>query len=134
MASVFTKICNREIPAHIVAETNTAIAFFDVNPIAKGHLLVVPKKEVDVLYHLDEDTYTHVWSLAKKLASAMEKVFPCKRVGIAVIGLEVPHAHIHLVPISTLGDLDFGKERLNFSPEEYKEMTVQLQNTLNNEY
>jgi histidine triad (HIT) family protein len=118
MASIFTKIINREVPGYIVAEDDLAIAFLDVFPLAKGHVLVVPKKEVDNLFDLDDATYTHLLFFAKKVANAMGAILPCKRIGVAVIGLEVPHAHIHLVPINTVSDIDFSRPKLTFPSEE----------------
>lgn len=129
MSSIFTKIIQREIPAHIIEENEHAIAFLDVSPVAKGHTLVVPKKEVDVLYHLEDEAYQALWAFAKKIAKKIENALPCKRVGIAVIGLEVPHAHIHLIPILELGDMDFKKERMQFSNEEFAQIAENIKNT-----
>lgn len=110
MASIFTKIINREIPGYIVAEDDSIIAFLDVNPVAKGHTLVVPKKEVDYIFDLDEDLYTSLHLFAKKVALAIKKVVPCKKVGIAVVGLEVPHTHIHLIPLNSMADFNFANK------------------------
>src|SRR5690606_8886966 len=107
MGSIFTKIINREIPGHIVAENERFIAFLDVNPLVKGHCLVVPKKEVDYIFDLDEETLSSLHVFAKKIAVALKKAIPCKRIGMAVIGLEVPHVHIHLVPLNTMNDINF---------------------------
>lgn len=118
MSSIFTKIVQREIPGHIVAENANCAAFLDVNPLAKGHTLVVPKKEVDKLFDLDDPAYQELTLFAKRVAEGIEAVIPCDRVGVAVLGLEVPHAHIHLVPIRHEGDLDFSKPRVKLSDEE----------------
>lgn len=119
MASIFSKIISGEIPCHKVAETNEAIAFLDIRPLKRGHTLVVPKQEVDKIFDLPKDTYDAVMDLAYKVGGAIEKAIPCKRVGVAVLGLEVPHAHVHLIPIDTEKDLNFGNERLSFSDEEW---------------
>jgi len=120
MASIFTKIINREIPGHIVAENEHAIAFLDINPLNEGHTLVVPKKEVDKLFDLDEDTYLRLQAFTHQVAKAIEKAIPCLRVGVAVIGLEVPHAHIHLIPLHSLHDIDFSRPKLKLSQEEFE--------------
>ena len=130
MASIFTKIINREIPAYIVAETDQAIAFLDVFPLRKGHLLVVPKKEVDKFYDLPEEDYIAVMKLAKKIALVMEKAFDCKRIGQAIIGLEVPHTHIHLVPINEMNDLNFNQEKLKLSAQEMEEIQQKISSLL----
>ena len=126
MASIFTKIINREIPAYIIDETDEFIAFLDVFPLAKGHTLVIPKKEVDYLFDLDETTYQRLWNFAKKVAVKVGNAVPCSRIGIAVIGLEVPHAHIHLVPINNVSDIDFSRPKLHFSKEEF----IDIQNKI----
>jgi len=118
MASIFTKIVNREIPAHIVAETSEFLAFLDINPLATGHTLVIPKKEVDYLFDLDDETYTGLQIFAKIVAKGIEKVIQCQRIGVTVIGLEVPHAHIHLIPINGVNDMNFSKPKLKMSKEE----------------
>jgi len=120
MASIFTKIINREIPWHIVAENEHAIAFLDINPLNEGHTLVVPKKEVDKLFDLDEDTYLRLQAFTHQVAKAIEKAIPCLRVGVAVIGLEVPHAHIHLIPLHSLHDIDFSRPKLKLSQGEFE--------------
>lgn len=120
MASIFTRIINREIPGYIVAENEDAIAFLDINPLNEGHTLVVPKKEVDKLFDLDEDTYLKLQAFTHKVAQAIEKAIPCLRVGVAVIGLEVPHAHIHLIPLHGMHDIDFGRPKLKLSQEEFE--------------
>lgn len=118
MASIFTRIINREIPGHIVAEDDQFIAFLDIMPLVSGHVLVVPKKEVDYIFDLDDTTLAGLHVFAKKVAVAIKKAIPCKRIGVAVIGLEVPHAHIHLVPMNTMGDINFTKPKLKPSNEE----------------
>ena len=118
MPSIFTKIINREIPGHIIAEDERFIAFLDIMPLVMGHVLVVPKQEVDYIFDLDDDTLAGLYVFAKKIAVAQKKVIACKRVGIAVIGLEVPHAHVHLVPMNTTGDINFTRPKLTPSPAE----------------
>lgn len=112
MPSIFTRIINREIPGYIVAENDEAIAFLDINPLNEGHTLVVPKVEVDKLFDLDEDTYLKLQAFTHQVAKAIEKAVPCLRVGVAVVGLEVPHAHIHLIPLHGMHDIDFGRPKL----------------------
>lgn len=118
MSSIFSKIIQREIPGHFVAENEKCCAFLDVNPLARGHTLVVPKKEVDRFFDLDDALYQEVTLFAKRVAEGIEKAIPCDRVGVAVLGLEVPHAHIHLVPINNEGDLNFSNPRVELSTEE----------------
>ncbi|MBD0830972.1 HIT family protein [Aestuariibaculum sediminum] len=110
MASIFTKIVNGEIPCYKIAETDEFLAFLDVNPNSSGHTLCIPKKEVDKIFDLDEATYTGLMQFSRKVAIAIEKAIPCKRVGISVIGLEVPHVHVHLIPLSTMEDARFIKK------------------------
>lgn len=118
MASIFTRIVQGEIPSHKIAETEDYLAFLDINPLAEGHTLVIPKKEVDNLFDLDESTYVGVQLFAKIVAEAIGKAIDCKRVGVSVVGLEVPHAHIHLIPINGIGDMNFESEKLKQSPEQ----------------
>ena len=121
MATIFTRIAQGEIPSWKVAESEDFYAFLDISPLAKGHTLVIPKKvEDDYIFHLDEETYAGLWAFARKVAVALKAAVPCKRVGVAVLGMEVPHTHIHLVPLQTEGDLDFRKERPVVTPEEQK--------------
>lgn len=126
MPSIFTRIINREIPGYIVAENDDAIAFLDINPLNEGHTLVVPKKEVDKLFDLDEDTYLKLQAFTYKVAQAIEKAIPCLRVGVAVVGLEVPHAHIHLIPLHGMHDIDFGRPKLKLTPEEFEEIRLRI--------
>ncbi len=118
MATLFTKIINREIPGHIVAEDDQFIAFLDIVPLVAGHTLVVPKKEIDYIFDHDDATLGAMMVFAKKVAVAIKKAIPCKRVGVAVIGLEVPHTHVHLVPMNSMGDINFTKPKLKPSSEE----------------
>ncbi len=118
MATLFTRIVNGEIPCHKVAETEKFLAFLDIHPLAMGHVLVIPKAEVDYLFDLDDETFIGLNLFAKYVAVALKQAIPCKRVGVAVIGLEVPHAHIHLVPLNEMGDINFSKEKLNPTQEE----------------
>lgn len=130
MGSIFTKIINREIPGHIVAEDDNYIAFLDINPLVKGHCLVVPKKEVDYIFDLDDKTLTELNLFAKKVAKAIKSAISCKRVGVAVIGLEVPHTHIHLVPLNTMDDINFSRPKLNPSQEELAETCEKIKAAL----
>ena len=118
MASLFTKIINREIPGHIVAEDDQFIAFLDIMPLVSGHTLVVPKKEIDYIFDHDDKTLSEMMVFAKQVAKAIKKTIPCKRVGIAVIGLEVPHTHIHLVPMNSMDDINFTRPKLRPTQEE----------------
>ena len=119
MATIFTKIAQGEIPSWKVAESEDFYAFLDIAPLAKGHTLVIPKHvEDDYIFHLDEKTYEGLWAFARKVAQAMKVAVPCRRIGVAVLGMEVPHTHIHLVPLQTEADLDFRKEKLKLSAEE----------------
>ena len=126
MASIFTKIINREIPAYIVAEDDKHIAFLDIFPNAKGHTLAIPKKEVDKIFDLSEEDYLDLMRFARRVAKAQEKAFPdVNRIGMAVIGLEVPHVHVHLIPLKEMSDMDFRK-KLEFTPEEFEEIQNQI--------
>lgn len=121
MTSVFSKILSGKIPAYKVAEDDRFLAFLDINPLAKGHTLVIPKQELDYLFDLDDTLYADCFVFAKKVAVAMKKQVPCKRIGVAVLGLEVAHAHIHLIPINTIYDIDFKKPKLKFTRDEFEE-------------
>jgi histidine triad (HIT) family protein len=116
--SIFSKIIAGEIPAYVVAESIEFLAFLDINPLAEGHVLVIPKKEVDYIFDLDDETYTGLQIFAKIVATTIKKAIPCKKVGVAVIGLEVPHAHIHLIPLNRVDDLNFSRPKLSFTDEE----------------
>lgn len=119
MATIFTKIAKGEIPSWKVAEDENFYAFLDISPLAKGHTLVIPKNvEDDYIFNLDDETYEGLWKFARKVALAVKAAVPCKRVGVAVLGMEVPHTHIHLVPLQSEGDMDFRKERPSFTPEQ----------------
>ncbi len=130
MTSIFTKIINREIPAHIIAEDDNYLAFLDINPLVMGHTLVVPKKEVDYIFDLDEDTLGGVHNFSRKVAKAIEKVVPCARIGVTVIGLEVPHAHVHLIPINGIADMNFANPKLNPTQEELTEIAGKIKGAL----
>ena len=122
MATIFSKIIKGDIPCYKIAEDERFFAFLDINPVMKGHTLVIPKRENDYLFALDDEELAAMMVFAKKVAKAIEKAVPCKRIGVAVIGLEVPHAHIHLIPITQEGDLDFKKEHVHLSEEEFREV------------
>jgi histidine triad (HIT) family protein len=126
MASIFSKIVAGEIPSYKIAEDDRFFAFLDINPLTKGHALVIPKVEVDYIFELDDKTLADLFLFAKRVAIAIEKVVPCKRVGIAVVGLEVPHAHVHLVPLSGEGDINFKKERVKVTPDEFVSLTKKI--------
>jgi histidine triad (HIT) family protein len=125
MASIFTKIINREIPGYIVAENDDFIAFLDVNPNAKGHTLCVPKKEVNKLFDLDEATYNDLMQFSRKVAVALEKSIPCKRIGMSVIGLEVPHVHVHLIPLNTMADIQF-QQKVSLTKEAFEQLAKMI--------
>jgi histidine triad (HIT) family protein len=126
MATIFTKIILGEIPCYKVAENNYCFAFLDINPLRAGHTLVVPKNETDYIFDLDDDLLAELMLFSKKVASAIKTAFPCNRIGIAVLGLEVPHAHIHLVPMDSMEDVNFRNPKLKFSPEEFKEIAAKI--------
>lgn len=122
MATIFSRIVKGEIPCYKIAEDERFFAFLDINPVMKGHTLVIPKHENDYIFALDDEELAAMMVFAKKVAKAIEKAVPCKRIGVAVIGLEVPHAHIHLIPITQEGDMDFKKEHVHLSQEEFLEV------------
>ena len=126
MASIFSKIIAGEIPSYKVAESDSCYAFLDINPLAKGHTLVVPKQEVDYIFDVDDSLYTELMLFAKKVGKAIEKAVPCERIGVTVLGLEVPHAHVHLIPINALNDMNFAKPKLHFSKEEFEELAQRI--------
>lgn len=130
MGSVFTKIINREIPANILAEDDRYIAFLDINPLVNGHALVVPKKEVDYIFDMEDDELAGLHLFAKKVAKAMEQAIDCKRIGVAVIGLEVPHVHVHLVPLNNMQDINFTRPKLNPTKEELQQTANSIQHYL----
>ncbi len=125
MPTIFTKIITGEIPCHKVAEDDHFIAFLDINPNAKGHTLCVPKVEVNKVFDLDETTYLKLMQFSRKVAKALEKTVMCKRVGVAIIGLEVPHVHVHLIPLNQMSDMDFSK-KVTLSPEEFQSLAKQI--------
>jgi histidine triad (HIT) family protein len=118
MASIFTRIAQGEIPSYKIAENENFLAFLDVNPLAKGHTLVIPKKEQDYLFDLENESFVGLHLFAKEVAIQLKKHIACKRIGVAVIGLEVPHAHIHLIPLNEMDDINFNRKKLTLSPEE----------------
>ncbi len=126
MASIFTKIVNGEIPSYSIAETDAYYAFLDINPLAKGHTLVIPKKETDYILDIEDDELGGLFTFAKKVGQAIEQIIECKRIGITVIGLEVPHAHVHLIPINSLFDMDFKQPKLSFTHDEFQEIASQI--------
>lgn len=130
MASIFTKIINREIPGYIVAEDEEYIAFLDIMPLVKGHVLVVPKQEVDYIFDLEPTVLSGLHLFAQKVAKAMDKSIKCTRIGVAVIGLEVPHVHVHLVPLKTMDDINFTRPKLKLEDDEMKEITEKIKAAL----
>jgi histidine triad (HIT) family protein len=126
MSSIFSKIIAGEIPSYKIAENADYIAFLDVFPLRKGHTLVVPKKEIDYIFDLDSETYLGLMLFAKQVSQAIEKAIPCNRIGVTVIGLEVPHAHIHLIPINTTHDMNFANEKLILAKEEFEEIASEI--------
>ena len=124
------KIIRREIPAHVIAENEHALAFLDLFPLAFGHVLVIPKIEVNAIYDVPEPYYLAVWAMVRQLAPAIQSAFPCRKVGMAVIGLEVPHAHVHLVPMNEVGELSFARPKLRPSPEELQEHAARIRGFL----
>ena len=126
MPGIFTKIVNGEIPSHKIAEDEYHYAFLDINPLAMGHTLVIPKKEVDYIFDLDDDDYLKLWEFAKKVAAGLRKVMPCERIGVTVIGLEVPHTHIHLIPINGIGDMNFERPKMNLEESDLKEIAAKV--------
>lgn len=129
MSSIFTKIVKGEIPCHKVAEDENFLAFLDITPVRRGHVLVIPKNEVDYIFDLSDDTISDIFVFSKKVAVKLKKAFPCKKIGVTVIGLEVPHAHIHLIPINSLADMNFMQEKLLLSQDELKEIAEKILNS-----
>lgn len=130
MATIFTKIVQGEIPSYKIAEDDRYYAFLDIYPLAKGHTLVIPKEEVDDLFDLDDDLLSGMTTFSKKIAKAIEKVIPCARIGVAVLGLEVPHAHIHLIPINSEADISFSRPKLKLSQEEFQDIAARIRKEL----
>jgi histidine triad (HIT) family protein len=130
MSSIFTKIINGEIPCHKIEENEDYIAFLDVFPLQKGHTLVIPKKETDYIFNVEDEELAGLMIFAKRMAQGIKKAYPCKRIGVTVIGLEVPHAHIHLIPINKERDISFTQDRLKFSEEEYEEIANNIKAAL----
>ncbi len=130
MATIFTDIVQRKIPSYKIDETDDYYAFLDINPLSKGHTLVIPKREVDYLFDIEDDYYAGLLIFAKRVARAIEKTVPCKRMGMTVIGLEVPHAHIHLIPINTIYDMDFKQPKLKLKPVEFEEIAKNIRKNL----
>lgn len=128
MSSIFTKIVNGEIPSYKIAEDENHLAFLDAMPLVEGHTLVIPKKEIDLIFDLESEEFKNLWAFAQQVAKKVGAAIPCLRVGIAVVGIEVPHAHIHLVPMNCMKDLNFGNERLKLSTEQYKEIQDKIVN------
>lgn len=126
MSTIFSKIISGEIPCYKIAETENCFAFLDISPLAKGHTLVVPKKEIDYVFDIEDKLLCELNIFAKQIAKAVQKAYPCPKVGIAVIGLEVPHAHIHLVPLNNVGDLDFKRPKLELSKEDFEEISKNI--------
>ena len=129
MSSIFTKIIKGEIPCYKIAEDDNFIAFLDVNPNAKGHTLCVPKQEIDKIFELEEELYLELMKFSKKIAIALEKTVPCKRIGMAVIGLEVPHAHVHLIPLNEMGEMTF-RHKVSLTKEEFEALAKNIQANL----
>jgi histidine triad (HIT) family protein len=126
MATLFSRIASGEIPSYKIAEDSRYFAFLDINPLARGHVLVIPKKETNYIFDIDDDELGGMMIFAKKVARAIDKAIPCKRVGVAVLGLEVPHAHIHLIPLNELSDINFGKPKLKLEKEEFEEIAAKI--------
>ena len=129
MSSIFTKIINGEIPCYKIAEDDNFLAFLDVNPNAKGHTLCVPKQEIDKIFDIEDDLYVGLMQFSKKIAVALEKTIPCKRIGMAVIGLEVPHAHVHLIPLNEMDEMRF-QNKVSLSKEEFESLAQQIRASL----
>tara|TARA_B100000965_G_C19408941_1_gene676743 strand:+ start:230 stop:622 length:393 start_codon:yes stop_codon:yes gene_type:complete len=130
MSSIFTKIVRKEIPSYKVYENERFYAFLDINPLKKGHTLVIPKNEIDYIFDLDSEEYKNLWSFAKIVAAGMKKVINCERISIVVMGLEVPHAHIHLIPLDNMNDIDFSRPKLNLSKEEMQQIADNIRNAI----
>ncbi len=129
MSSIFTKIINQEIPCYKIAEDENFLAFLDVNPNAKGHTLCIPKQEINKIFDIEDDLYLGLMAFSKKIAVALEKTVPCKRIGMAVIGLEVPHAHVHLIPLNEMDEMRF-QNKVSLTKEEFEDLAKAIQNNL----
>ena len=134
MATIFSKIIRGEIPSYKIAEDDRFYAFLDINPLSRGHALVVPKVEVDYIFDLDDDLYRDMWLFAKKLGNVIESIVTCKRIGLIVMGLEVPHAHIHIIPMNSEADMNFRNPRVDLSQEEFSGLANQILEGFNKEY
>lgn len=130
MSTIFSKIIAGEIPCYKLAEDDNFLSFLDVNPVTKGHALVIPKQAVDYIFDMEDRQLAELHVFAKKVAKAIKEVVPCKKVGVAVVGLEVPHAHVHLIPMNSIGDMNFTGERVKLSPEEYTELALNISSHL----
>ena len=131
MATIFSRIIKGEIPCYKIAETDKYFAFLDINPLKRGHTLVVPKQETDYIFDLDDESVAGLMVFAKKIAVAIKAAYPCNRIGVAVLGLEIPHAHIHLVPMDSMEDVNFRNPKLKFSPEEFAETALKISSHIN---
>ena len=131
MATIFTRIVNGEIPCYKVAEDENYLAFLDINPLQEGHTLVIPKKEIDYIFDLEDQLHGGLWNFARKVAKGIEAVVPCRKIGVTVIGLEVPHAHIHLIPLNSLFDMDFKKPKCKFSEQQFLEISAKIASAIN---
>lgn len=129
MSSIFTKIIEGKIPSYKIAEDDQHLAFLDAMPLVKGHTLVIPKKETDLIFDLENEDFKNLWSFAQSVAQKLKKTYPSQRIAVAVVGLEVPHAHIHLIPINKMEDMNFRNERLKFSEDEYREIQTAIMNS-----
>jgi len=130
MSTIFSKIVSGEIPAYKVAESNDFLAFLDVRPLTQGHVLVIPKKETDYIFDIHDDEYMGMWVFAKIVAQGIKKVFPCRKVGVAVVGLEVAHAHIHLIPLNQVDDMNFARPKLEIAAEEMTQIAEQIREAI----
>ncbi len=130
MSTIFSKIISGEIPAHKVAESNDFLAFLDINPLAQGHVLVIPKADVDYIFDMDDAAYMELWVFAKIVAQGIKASFPCEKVGVAVVGLEVAHTHIHLIPINNVSDMDFSRPKLTLTDEEFIQDSERIREAL----
>ena len=130
MSTIFSKIISGEIPAHKVAESNDFLAFLDINPLAQGHVLVIPKADVDYIFDMDDAAYMELWVFAKIVAQGIKASFPCEKVGVAVVGLEVAHTHIHLIPINNVSDMDFSRPKLTLTDEEFLQDSERIREAL----